>query len=617
MPADGSCRDHDRDVTWLMVTPLICAYVACMYVRWFAMLSLLVCPLAMAASITGVVTAPSGAPIANARVALFREMPPAAVIVLDAPPRPLASVTTGASGAFSVEAADDGIVVVHVSADGFEPVDIATDPEPLGALVLRPAVTVTGRVTANGKPVANAVVIAMPVVRGIPTVVMTDMDGKYRIAEPRWWAERILVRHPDFAPAVHPVSSRDFVLTSGETLHGSVVDEEGRPVAGARVSLDGLLEATTGADGRFAIAHVYARPLRLLARSGSRIATGSASGEAIVLKLAPARRIAGTLVDEVNKPVAGAIVTALGDGVGQSTLSDARGAFAVSVPAGRYAVGASAHNLEAGSDDADVTRGDAHVALHATRLIPLQGVVQTADGKPVAGAALFVLAGEGDDAMPLPLAPRVSGADGRFRLRAKIIESQPERIVAMKPGMPLAMSPLVSPRTREVVVTMPGGGVDVRGLVSGSDAKPLAGVAVTPLPGERQFGEPAILWATSDASGHFSGVLAAGSTTLGFAKRGYARAELRVNVADATPVALSLRATVGIRGRVVHADGSPAVDVPVMTRDEQVQTDANGTFVLENLEPGPQRILFGEEGAQQASIKAPANDVRLVLKPSH
>jgi hypothetical protein len=64
---------------------------------------------------------------------------------------------------------------------------------------------------------------------------------------------------------VHPISSRDFVLTSGVTLRGSVVDEEGRPAGGARVSLDGLLKATTGADGRFAIAHVHARPLRHVA----------------------------------------------------------------------------------------------------------------------------------------------------------------------------------------------------------------------------------------------------------------------------------------------------------------------------------------------------------------
>jgi len=124
-----------------------------MHVRLAAILSLIVCPLAMAASITGIVTAPSGAPIADARVSLFREMPPAAVISLDAPPRPLASVRTGASGAFSVESGGRGVVVVHVSADGFEPVDIATDPEPLGALVLRPAATVTGRVTADRKSV--------------------------------------------------------------------------------------------------------------------------------------------------------------------------------------------------------------------------------------------------------------------------------------------------------------------------------------------------------------------------------------------------------------------------------------------------------------------------------
>jgi len=186
----------------------------------------------------------------------------------------------------------------------------------------------------------------------------------------------------------------------------------------------------------------------------------------------------------------------------------------------------------------------------------------------------------------------------------------------MKPGMPLAISPVVTPRTREVVVTMPDGGVEVRGLVNGRDGKPIAGVAVTPLPGERQFGEPAILWATTDASGHFSGYLAPGSTALGFAKHGYVREQQRVTVAaDAKPVAVSLRATVSIRGRVVNADGSPAAEMPVLTRKDQVQTDANGAFLIENLEPGPQQILFGPEGSQQTTIKAPANDVKLVLKP--
>ena len=95
------------------------------------------------------------------------------------------------------------------------------------------------------------------------------------------------------------------------------------------------------------------------------------------------------------------------------------------------------------------------------------------------------------------------------------------------------------------------------------------------------------------------------------------REQQRVTVsADANPVSVSLRPTVAIRGRVVNADGSPAAEVPVMTRSEQVQTDANGTFVFENLEPGSQEILFGREGAQHATIRAPASDVRLVLKAS-
>jgi hypothetical protein len=72
----------------------------------------------------------------------------------------------------------------------------------------------------------------------------------------------------------------------------------------------------------------------------------------------------------------------------------------------------------------------------------------------------------------------------------------------------------------------------------------------------------------------------------------------------------------------VSVTSNATQDVSIVTPNgsahrKKTRVGGRGYRVLENLEPDSQRILLGEEGAQQATIKAPANDVRLVPKPSH
>jgi len=78
------------------------------------------------AAITGTVIGPDGAPVANARVALFRPIPQmVAVREVDGEhqPVPLAGSTTDQDGRFSLQSIAAGLVDIHVVAEGFAPAD--------------------------------------------------------------------------------------------------------------------------------------------------------------------------------------------------------------------------------------------------------------------------------------------------------------------------------------------------------------------------------------------------------------------------------------------------------------------------------------------------------------
>ena len=106
------------------------------------------------------------------------------------------------------------------------------------------------------------------------------------------------------------------------TLTGRVTDEDGRPIAGARVSQGSDLrdaqvinEATTDAAGRFALIGVPPGPTVLTAEAlgfaPDLISLSARPGSPPVeFRLGPGRTIRGRIVDAHDKPIAGAPIAA-------------------------------------------------------------------------------------------------------------------------------------------------------------------------------------------------------------------------------------------------------------------------------------------------------------------
>jgi protocatechuate 3,4-dioxygenase beta subunit len=580
----------------------------------------------LSASVTGVVIGPDGAPIANARVALFRPIPQMLALrelSRDRKPVPIASAATDQYGRFVLDGGSTGLVDVHVVAEGFAPADaiVATD-EQAGTIALRRAALVTGRITANGKPVAGAFVLAVPR-EGIPESAITDADGRYRLPDPAVWVQMVVVRHPDFAPAAHVGNALDFVLDAGQSLQGRVVDSNGRPVADSMVDVDDLLTAKSGADGAFIIPHAPKRFGVLRARADAAVTTMGFTSGSPVLHLAPASRISGVVRDAGKRPLSGITVAVVTEGSGELAVTDANGAFAMDrLKRGKYQVtglGSSRYTMDSAAVDA--TAGDVKHDMVARRVVPVEGLVSDEDRKPVNGAAVvFLLEIVGiTDLGYLPLPPAVTAADGRFQLWQELDPSMKVRIAAIKPGFPPAISDLLDPRKPHADLTIPRG-VEIAGIITGPDKKPLSGVSVNPVfgtaPRPGMSAASSLPWATSDDAGLFHGRLTAATKALTFVRKGYVTAQRPVDFSPAMkPLQVALAAVAGIRGHVVNKDGSPAPEVMVTAGEKFTTSGPDGSFIVEELEAGPVEMRFGRAitGLQQKSVTAPADDVKLVL----
>ncbi|HEX3530545.1 MAG TPA: carboxypeptidase-like regulatory domain-containing protein [Thermoanaerobaculia bacterium] len=157
---------------------------------------------------------------------------------------------------------------------------LAVSSGALGAQDLVPTSSVSGTVVdEEGQPVAGALVAIGPWKEGylpacLPARASTSSDGTFRATG--FGGDRLCrvkILHPDFAPLAGDldelpgaVSGVRIVLRRGAVVTGTVVDENGGPVAGAGpvevelagLSGDSLGRTTLGADGHFTFAHLPA-----------------------------------------------------------------------------------------------------------------------------------------------------------------------------------------------------------------------------------------------------------------------------------------------------------------------------------------------------------------------
>ena len=212
-------------------------------------------------------------------------------------------------------------------------------------LVLEPGTTVGGVVQdPQGQPVAGALVYLSIadgfMLDGVPRPSLSS-DPVKTDAQGRWTCDfapvdldslSIRLDHPDFvsnasfrkAPPVLALRNRSavMVMEPGVSVSGTVLDKDGRPIAGAQVrhgnSPPGRSSSveTTGAEGRFAFQHVAPGDVVLTVRAAGhapelrRIRAGSRTPP-VEFRLGSGRTIVGRVVDPEGKPLADVSVIAV------------------------------------------------------------------------------------------------------------------------------------------------------------------------------------------------------------------------------------------------------------------------------------------------------------------
>jgi protocatechuate 3,4-dioxygenase beta subunit len=281
------------------------------------------------------------------------------------------------------------------------------------------------------------------------------------------------------------------VSTEDMELTGRVVDSEDNPLAGVEIwrpteGSDDILAAVSGPDGSFTVPFDGFFPLSACP-PGWLPDESLAKGEepaGFRIRLRPATRIAGRVVDASGEPVEGVQVQAWLAGIDRGCAvyvptgcpgpadrrmgdTDADGRFAFeSLEPGWWEVRLSDDSslVERRLGEAGRSAGEIAFVL-SERLVPLEGRVVDADGAPVAGARVSV---SGDR----PDAEARTGADGAYRFPRVLPGRQRLEVRHADFGLAVEMVEVAGPRIR-FDVRMPRATI-VQGRILGRDGSPVA-----------------------------------------------------------------------------------------------------------------------------------------------
>ncbi|MFY0567211.1 carboxypeptidase regulatory-like domain-containing protein [Archangium lansingense] len=236
----------------------------------------------------------------------------------------------------------------------------------------------------------------------------TDTQGNFRLEglEPgtlALWVESAegLALRGDVIVGSQEVEVR---LGPGMTFSGVVLDDQGRPAAGALVTTlqrdaGRFVETSTNEEGQFLLGPLpWGRYDLLFSKEGlgpARLNSYAWEPGPVQVTLPTPRRIAGQVVDE-RGPVSGATVQVEGDVLGKPVVTDLQGRFALEVPCPRrYILTASDEgryarqlvSLESGLDKEAVT------LLLGPTSIRLSGRVTDTSDQPIEGAEVSLFGG--------------------------------------------------------------------------------------------------------------------------------------------------------------------------------------------------------------------------------
>ncbi|MFB1485233.1 carboxypeptidase regulatory-like domain-containing protein, partial [Corallococcus sp. RDP092CA] len=397
-------------------------------------------------------------------------------------------------------------------------------------------------------------------------------------------------------------------LEASRGLTGRVVDEDGAPLAQARVTVlhtgtARYFETKTGADGRFSLGPLPREDTYdLLAAHAGKLSewvedvAPAALPEDLVL-FAP-RRIVGTVVDG-EQPVAGATVTEAGGE--RVALTDAQGRFTFDgLSLDDYTLEAEQGGLQA-RETVKVTEDqrEVQVTLRLGTSFFVEATVRDTAGAPVAnaevsadvpheltehfGTLVFQELGTTDADGRVRLGP-LQARDYTFKVVAdRLLDLTAVRAVAAGgPPLDFVLSPALL----------------VEGHVTDAAGKPLAEVSLSLCPPGRKRPEgaptpvfsrsfivmhppreePLTFDATTDAEGHFAiKVDQPLSGTLTVEAEGYLPRQLQVR-APTSGLKLALDSGATVRGTVTSSRGTPVneVDISLVRQVEEARPSDDG-----------------------------------------
>ncbi len=514
--------------------------------------------------------------------------------------------------------------------------------EPL-PLRLPALVTVSGRILSaqDGHPVAGALIWS----QDTGEVQRAAADGTYRIKVPADQEVRLAVAARGFqaaeitaSPAAPPLR---IVLQRSRIGFGHVVDRAEKPVAGVRIVLRAAgpgaprYGAATGPDGRFQVRDLPKGLYELTARGrgyapltvpGLRVPPGSGATDLGTVILPAGVAVEGQVVDPQGRPVPAAEVrltaaggSRTGPGPGEESSSPA-----LTGPDGSFRI----EDRRPGETvDLGVRRtGYAPAAAPGLRIPPerpvrivlqptamVEGSTVDPDGKPVAGALVFVFpsdpvhvgGGAGSDRTLQAQSDgngrfRVEGVTpGSFELRATAPGRQEARLTSLEaqPGQDL----------QGVEVVLAAGAV-LTGRVLSSAGQPVAGAEMSLLP---EGSAPPLLSGGSDLSDEqgryrLEGI-SPGTHTVQAEHEGYRPTLRRLDVrADRNTLDLTLEPGAILSGRVVDPQRAPVAGARVFLRPSpggssprglpSGTSGPDGSFNLSGLADGTYRLLAEKAG---------------------
>jgi protocatechuate 3,4-dioxygenase beta subunit len=632
-------------------------------------------------ALTGTVSDVLGGPIADARITVKREWD------FELSGSPELITMTKADGTYQIQLAE-GDYEVHASHDDYTSsqanVEILQQPAKRD-FVLTPGAVVRGQVVArdSGKPVPGAFIVAGVEGSGGDKAIRGDEDGNFVLRGLRPGALSIRAQGPGYAsvtPTIVEIAIGEQVdgvrvlVERAFTISGNVV-RKGKPdqgVPGVQLGMFsiatqqyGVALEPTDENGAFVIHGVRPASYMLLAGGEGNVPEVGKAIDVVdkdVTDVLIEMSTGVTLAGRVEPPVAGARVTLkLTGGIGIAQLfdmaksalvhgdTDETGAFTVrNAPSGAFTLVAAAKSGDTGELPLVIGEVDQQgLVVKLETRASISGRVVDDKGAPVTEATISARnIGEKQDVSFSFGNDRKSGtlrADGSFKLvgleagkySLSLRDTSTYDALKIKDGKAPKYELAKGQQLANVVVTVEARDGVIRGVVIGSNKKPIADAWVTaerPRPDWKNMKKEDMteekMEAMSDWSAPSKPVLTGADgrfvierlrrgtyKLVAVGPRGASRGEVG-DIKTGTSATITLLSLGTLTGKVT-VDGAPVTAYDIECDgpedvDSKSITDATGAYRIERLAPGSYECsVTADAGTGKAKVDVPPGDAKL------